>query len=113
MAERLDPFQVWRLLQNLRGHHRREGDQSVGVGNMGADLGMVVDQRHRNVGEALLQPVAVLLAHSFRQAEQNEDIGHRGGYRHRAGVTSLAGCGCLISSCAKPRQGVAREGNLS
>ena len=41
---------------------------------MGPDLGVVVDQRHRNVGKALLQPVAVLLADGFRQAEQNEDF---------------------------------------
>ena len=111
-AERLNPFQVWRLLQDFGGHHRREGDQSVGVRDMGPDLGMMVDQRHRHVGKALLQAVAVLLADRLGQAEQNEDIGHRGGYRHRAGLTSLAGCASLISSCAKPRQGVACEGNL-
>ena len=43
-AQRLDPFQAVRLLQDLRGEHRREGEERVGGGDMGADLGVMIDQ---------------------------------------------------------------------
>ena len=61
-AERLNPFQPWRLLQHIVGQHRREGEERVGVRDMRPDLGVMIDQVDREFGKARPQPVAILIA---------------------------------------------------
>ena len=83
-AERLHPFEPGGGFEHLRRQHGREGHHGVGVGDIGADLGMVIDQRHRHVGKARLQAVAYSGADFRGQAEQNKQVGHRDGYLCRA-----------------------------
>ena len=52
--------------QHLVRKHRGECQQRVGRGNMGADLGMMIDQVDLEVREARLDPVAILVADRFR-----------------------------------------------
>ncbi len=61
-AERLDPFEPRRRLQNVVGEHGREGQKRVGCGDMGSDLGMMIDQIDVEFGEARPHPVAILVA---------------------------------------------------
>ncbi len=83
-AERLDPFQPGRALQDVVRpifEMRAEGNQHLCLGKVGIELADVVDHVHAQRREVCPNVVVVLRAHVRGQGEENEDAGHDPGRR--------------------------------
>ena len=75
-AQCLDPFEPGGFFQHMFGHHRPEGHQHIGIGDIRVDPGVMVDEIDRDVRKARPDAVVILLAHRFGQGEENEQLGH-------------------------------------
>jgi hypothetical protein len=73
-AQGLYPFQARRLLQHGVAHVRPEGDEQLGLADVGADLRVMVDAVDLEAGEFALQALGVLDAGLLGKTEKQEDV---------------------------------------
>src|SRR5262249_45069831 len=90
-AKRLNPFKLARGFQDLTGQHGREGDGRIDGADIGPGFGMMIDKLDRGCRETPAQAIPILTAYRFGQSQENENIGHAGGFPRRAG-TNVTTC---------------------
>jgi hypothetical protein len=75
-AQRLHPFQARRLLQHFGRQHGREGQKRISLGDMRADLGVMIGNIDRQLRKACLEPVVILVADIFWQSQKDQQVRH-------------------------------------
>src|SRR5207249_4949475 len=82
-AERLDPFQLGRVADNVVRHRWRKAQQNVDVADIGVHLVVVADHIDGQLRKAFQQHRLVAGAHGFLDFGKDKDVGH-GGRRYSA-----------------------------
>ena len=75
-AERLYPFQLWRVAHDMIRHRRREAQQHIGVGDIGSDIVVVADHIDGQLWKALQQHGPVTALHRFVDFGEDQNVCH-------------------------------------
>src|SRR5262249_11253156 len=75
-AERLDPFQFWRVADDMIGHRWRKAEENVGVGDIGSDVIVVADHIDGQLRKPCQKHRLVAGAHRFLDFRENKYVGH-------------------------------------
>jgi hypothetical protein len=75
-TERLNPFQFWRVADDVISHRWRKAQQDISVGDIGADVLVVADDIDGQLRKPFQKHRLVAGAHRFLDFRKDEYVGH-------------------------------------